>query len=209
MTGETDARVKGNDDNSKLLPDELIRYRNYMYYKGLTEKTISSNIRVIEKLIFDRFGSFDLTKKQIYTLVIDLKHTLARSTEYTYINILKTFYRFLIASDYPITQNPFENIKIKLVINKNMNVLYEEEIKKIYKTFENGNLKRLTEYHKLIFDLFYSTGMRLDEVTNLKFINFDFENRCINIIGKGKKERIVVYGKELKKCYFHIWKLGK
>lgn len=50
---------------------------------------------------------------------------------------------------------------------------------------------------RLIFLLFYNTGMRLSELINLKQGNIDFSNHSIKVLGKGNKERIIPMGNEL------------
>jgi len=47
---------------------------------------------------------------------------------------------------------------------------------------------------KAIFEIIYSTGLRVSELTNLKTENILSEELCIRCIGKGGKERIIPYG---------------
>lgn len=47
-----------------------------------------------------------------------------------------------------------------------------------------------------ILELFYSTGMRLSELSDLALSNIDFRSRLIRVMGKGKKERIIPVGIE-------------
>jgi len=47
-----------------------------------------------------------------------------------------------------------------------------------------------------ILELFYSTGMRLSELSELKLSSIDFNSEVIRVLGKGKKERIVPVGAE-------------
>lgn len=47
-----------------------------------------------------------------------------------------------------------------------------------------------------ILELFYSAGVRLSELSDLKFSDIDFRNELIRVMGKGKKERIVPVGTE-------------
>ena len=44
---------------------------------------------------------------------------------------------------------------------------------------------------KTLIELFYSTGLRLSEVTNLKNVSVDLVNKKIKVLGKLKKERII------------------
>ena len=47
-----------------------------------------------------------------------------------------------------------------------------------------------------ILELFYSTGMRLSELSELKLSSIDFSGGLIRVMGKGSKERIIPVGKE-------------
>jgi integrase/recombinase XerC len=47
-----------------------------------------------------------------------------------------------------------------------------------------------------ILELFYSAGVRLSELSDLKFTDMDFQNELIRVMGKGKKERIIPVGAE-------------
>lgn len=50
---------------------------------------------------------------------------------------------------------------------------------------------------RTIIITFYETGIRLSELVGLDDKSVDFENRQIKVLGKGNKERIVPFGKEL------------
>ena len=47
-----------------------------------------------------------------------------------------------------------------------------------------------------ILELFYSSGLRLSELVNLKIEDINFSDEIISVLGKGKKMRIVPIGKE-------------
>ncbi len=48
----------------------------------------------------------------------------------------------------------------------------------------------------VILELFYSTGMRLSELSALSLSDIDFPGQLIRVMGKGKKERIIPVGAE-------------
>ena len=47
-----------------------------------------------------------------------------------------------------------------------------------------------------ILELFYSSGLRLSELVNLKIEDINFSDEIISVLGKGKKMRIIPIGKE-------------
>ena len=51
--------------------------------------------------------------------------------------------------------------------------------------------------HRLLFELFYKTGMRRAELINLKETQIDKSNNTIKVLGKGNKERVLPAGKDL------------
>ena len=57
-----------------------------------------------------------------------------------------------------------------------------------------------------ILELLYSTGIRVSELSNIKIKDIDINQKEIRILGKGSKERIVLFGDvclELLKKYFN------
>ncbi|WP_077941453.1 tyrosine-type recombinase/integrase [Listeria ivanovii] len=58
---------------------------------------------------------------------------------------------------------------------------------------------KLRDIKNFLFDFLYSTGIRLKEFENLNVYDFDFENRVITVLGKGNKERFVIYNESLEK----------
>lgn len=57
---------------------------------------------------------------------------------------------------------------------------------------------------RAILELFYSSGLRLSELTNCKLTDIDFTDSVIRIIGKGQKERYVPVGKKAKEA-IKVW----
>lgn len=49
---------------------------------------------------------------------------------------------------------------------------------------------------KAIFELLYATGIRCSELVSISFKDLDMANKTIRILGKGKKERIVLFGQK-------------
>ena len=49
---------------------------------------------------------------------------------------------------------------------------------------------------KSILEIFYSTGVRISEIVNIKIVDIEMDKKLIKIYGKGNKERYVILGKE-------------
>ena len=51
---------------------------------------------------------------------------------------------------------------------------------------------------KAIFELLYATGVRCSELVGIKLPDIDFNEKVIKILGKGRRERIVLFGDKAK-----------
>jgi len=75
-------------------------------------------------------------------------------------------------------------------------VPYQKKEKTLPKVFSKEKVKELIGEimnlkHKLIVELFYSSGLRLQELINLKREDIDFDRNLIHVKkGKGAKDRI-------------------
>ena len=52
---------------------------------------------------------------------------------------------------------------------------------------------------KAIFEIIYATGVRCSELINIKLEDINFHDQLIKILGKGKKERMVLFGSKAQK----------
>jgi integrase/recombinase XerC len=67
-----------------------------------------------------------------------------------------------------------------------------DEIDAMMKILEDE--KSFVSRDRAVIELFYSSGMRLNELTQLNIEDFDFREGLVKVRGKGKKERIVPVG---------------
>ncbi len=111
------------------------------------------------------------------------------------ISTLKIFYKFLLRNNY-VSVNPTSKV-IAPKQKKSLPVFVSEtEMNNLFDhitfpdTFEGTR-------DKAIIELFYATGIRLSELSNIKRKDIDFYNQTIKILGKRKKERIVPFSKKL------------
>ncbi len=73
--------------------------------------------------------------------------------------------------------------------------LHKEELDKLLNLPLNNFLNIR---NALIINLLYSTGMRLSELTNLKIADYNPNENVFRIIGKGNKERLVIFSNRTK-----------
>lgn len=118
-----------------------------------------------------------------------------RSTQSRKISTLRSFYRFLNKRNI-IPVNPVELISLRGDHKKLPEFLYSDEMVKVLKSISTTTPLGLR--NMALLELFYATGMRVSEISNLKLDQIDFELNLILVHGKGNKDRYVAFGEEAK-----------
>lgn len=118
-----------------------------------------------------------------------------RSTQSRKISTLRSFYRFLSKRNI-IPVNPVELISLRGEHKKLPEFLYSDEMVKVLKSISTTTPLGLR--NMALLELFYATGMRVSEISNLKLDQIDFELNLILVHGKGNKDRYVAFGEEAK-----------
>ena len=116
-----------------------------------------------------------------------------------HISSLKSFYKYLYDENI-IKENPANLLSLPKKELKLPRYLTITEIEDLLK------LESISLRDKLIIELFYSTGIRISELVNIKIKDINFSENSIKVRGKGNKERIVLFGSVCKKMlmeYMH------
>jgi len=93
------------------------------------------------------------------------------------------------------------NLELKLTrprLDKKLPMyLSVDEISHLLDTVKNSDLpSRHPVRDKTILELMYATGVRCSELVNIKLCDIDLTNKTIRILGKGNRERIVLFGQK-------------
>lgn len=132
-------------------------------------------------------------------LTILKKKNESRNTIIRKISSLRSFYKFLIRNN-ELEENPFDDVNLKKHPNHLPRFFYEKELYELFKSAKNGENSQLALRNYAIIELLYDTGMRVSECVSLSYRDIDFDNRIINVIGKGNKQRYLPFGKYLIKA---------
>ncbi len=108
----------------------------------------------------------------------------------SYISCLKNYYKFLVLEKY-IDNNPCSLLDSPKIEKKLPVYLTEVELITVINSIDRTSNLGKRDY--LIFALLYDTGVRVSELININLNNIDFSNKCIKILGKGNKERLVYF----------------
>lgn len=110
---------------------------------------------------------------------------------------IRGLYNYLVREDI-IKENHFnkiQNPKRELYLPK---FLKDEELDKIFSVCNSNNPTE--ERDTLIIELLYATGIRVSELVNIKIKDINREEKLIKVLGKGNKERMVIYNNHTKKA---------
>jgi site-specific recombinase XerD len=112
---------------------------------------------------------------------------LADSTLARQLNGLRTFFDFLHLGGVVSFVAP-RFVKTRKRHRKLPRFLSVEEAQKLIEAAESAR-------DRAILEIFYATGCRLAEVAGMRLEDVDFSARTIRVLGKGNKERIVLFGR--------------
>jgi len=113
-----------------------------------------------------------------------------------HLSAIRSFFKYLQSQNI-IRNNPLELITNNKEIMKIPNYLHYYEIEKLFAAVTNDNLGIRD---RLILELLYSTGIRVSELVAIKLSDIDWYNNTIRIKGKGRRERIAIFGEKLKEA---------
>lgn len=108
-----------------------------------------------------------------------------------HISTLRSLFKYLKYKKY-IVDNPMTLIRNPKTEKKLPHFLYYQDLEKLLSTEESKT--PLDFRNDLLLELLYSTGVRVSELIAIKLSDIKFSEQKIYILGKGNKERIVLYG---------------
>lgn len=111
------------------------------------------------------------------------------------ISTLKSYYKFTMRIG-EIQQSPMVTI-VSPKIQKRLPSFVSETAMATLQNHVEFSEDWKGQTSKLIIELLYATGMRLNELITLKSSNIDFYNNQVKVLGKGNKERIIPVSKDL------------
>lgn len=122
------------------------------------------------------------------------KNNYSNKTLCLYISALRSFYKYLVKENI-IKSNPMLLIKNPKLEKKVPKFLYYNELSSLFESIDMNTNLGIRD--NLILEILYSTGVRVSELVNIKLKDINTFDKSINIFGKGKKSRVVLYGDSL------------
>lgn len=187
----------------------LNAFLNYLNYElNYSPKTIISyeeNINYfLSYLTTQKINYLSLNKEDIRGFLKHLdQENYSNASISQMLSSLRTYYKYLIKENI-INNNPFKMIRNPKLAKRLPNFLNNLQIEDLINIYDYSNPTNIRNH--LIIELLYSTGIRVSELVNIKIKDINFFDNSIKILGKGNKERIVLFGdyaKDVLKIYLN------
>lgn len=177
-----------------LIPD----FRRYaLYERGMNDKSYRHIKRILIRLSAfannSELKEFDTQTIRDFLYTQKEKHDWSPKTFRNNRQYLSTFFGWCESMQY-LNTNPVKSIEKPKVPKALPRFLTSEQIKHLLKAFEEIVWKSPLQAirNKAIFMTFLYSGLRLQELLNLKTVNVDFNEKHILVLnGKGNKDRVV------------------
>ena len=179
----------------KELIEQFLAYieveKNYSFYTIANyEQDLTDFYQFLEQEHIKRIKDVDYRVVRGYLKAMYEKK-YAKKTIAQHISALRSFFKYLL-SESIIQDNPMTLISNPKQDKKLPNYLNYEEVETILNTPDLTT--NLGKRDALILELLYASGIRVSELVHIKLSDIRHEEHKILILGKGNKERYVLYG---------------
>lgn len=181
------------------MQNAITNYLRTLISRGLSQHTIKaykSDLQQLQDFLtkyFPQMIALDkITKLYLRDYLRDLSmngvsnRSLARKT-----TTMKNFFHYCEINSL-ITKNPAASLKIPKFEKKLPNFFTEAEMVELINIPDLST--KFGKRNRAILEMIYSCGLRISEISSLKYDQIDMERKIIHIIGKGNKERVVPIG---------------
>ena len=179
------------------LQEKVKPYLEYCTYrKELDAKTVKA-YRIDLTQFFSYVQSTEPEKETIEQYITERHKKYKQKTIKRKIASIKAFYSYLEEEEL-VEQNPFRKIKVKfketIILPR---IIPREEIEQLlnYIYASLSSLSGIQYKHSLrdaaVIEVFFATGARVYEISNIRVENINLNSGLIRIMGKGRKERYI------------------
>lgn len=143
--------------------------------------------RWLDFLGTDNVCTATTSRVRLFVADVAAKDRLSTDTMQHAFCVLRKFYRFAVLAG-AMPSSPCDLIPFAKRIPRRLpRALSEQEVARMIEAAP-------TLRERAALEIFYATGCRLAEVAGMRAEHFDFRQRQIIVLGKGKKERICFFG---------------
>ena len=153
---------------------DLVQFARFLKDKGFTLKTVDALVVRSYLVHLHERGQ--------------MKSSISRK-----LAALRSFFQFCLRKGW-VEDNPAKVVSSPKLDRPVASFLSEQEMESLLDLPDAGDA--LGARDKAVLELFYTTGIRLSELVGLDLENVGLEERLVKVRGKGKKERLVPFGRK-------------
>ena len=173
------------------------------------ERNLSTHTIKAYKLDLDHFSKFafehcesgnviDVKRSHFWDYARKLHHYKPRSQRRK-LAAIKSFFNFLEREGW-VEENPTQNLRLDIRVGRTLprivsfstlQALFKQIYTKRNRRDVRVRIRNLAVRDVALFELVFSSGMRVSEISNLRSASVDLERGAILVHGKGSKERII------------------
>lgn len=182
---------------------QLQAFLDYLLFeKRYSKHTLLSYQNDLEQFFAYLTSQFDapaieqITAMYVRSWLAELKEEkISSKTINRKISSLKSFFKYQLKTG-KLEKTPMATVTAPRVSKRLPAYVEQKDIATLFDYVEfPDNWRGRTE--RLVLQLFYSTGMRLSELINLKESQLDLAQSQVKVVGKGNKERVIPVPPEL------------
>lgn len=186
---------------------QFINYLNYeKHFSDHTVRGYKNDLAQFSTFIIQQFEIESPTlvsHQHIRSWLVDLMNNNIEPRSISRkLSALRSYFKYLLKEEL-ITINPVAKVQAPKVAKKlpsfieeqNLSILFDQQVNNNQETIFSNDFEG--QRNRLILLLFYTCGVRLSELIELKTSDFDSYRQTIKVLGKRNKERIIPITKEL------------
>ncbi|MCF8364731.1 MAG: tyrosine-type recombinase/integrase [Bacteroidales bacterium] len=162
-------------------------------YSRHTITSYDTDLKQFQDFILSQFGVINLKNADHYIVRSWLVDLLEKKNSTLTINrkisCLKSFYKYLLRDGH-VSSNPMLKVIAPKTGKKVPEFVKEKDMEMLLQNIDFGNDFEGIR-NKLIIETFYTTGIRVSELNNIKITDVNLEAETIKIHGKRDKERLI------------------
>ena len=186
------------DDDFDHIKDEYLRY--VVGVKGLspfTENTYKSDLLTLGDFLDSTsikiLSKFDRDAVRTYlSWLTNLGYE--RASVVRKLSVLRGLFKWMIKLGY-LQEDPVPRYSVIRKGKKLPKFLSIEEVERFFRAVQEYTCSESVKLRDIaMFELFYSSGIRVREMSGLNVGDVDIEYKQARVLGKGSKERVVIFG---------------
>ncbi len=186
---------------------QFINYLNYeKHFSAHTIRGYQNDLAQFSTFIIQQFeidSPTVISHQHIRTWLVNLmNNNIEPRSVARKLSALRSYFKYLLKEEI-VSNNPVAKVQAPKVAKKlpsfveeqNLSLLFDQKINQNEEDIFSNDFEG--QRNRLVLLLFYTCGVRLSELIELKTTDFDSYRQTIKVLGKRNKERIIPVTKEL------------